>query len=358
MSRISHITLTFLALTVLAYSANIVWGQAQQSTPTPTSATTPSGIQNAQRNATSANSVQQNTVSSPSSSNTATVSSSGNSLSNSTFNSNFRRDAQIGPNGQQLQGTTVVGPNGHTRTVIIGAPNNGFVGGTGFNNGFVGGTGFNNGFIGNGIGLVPNGITSSNTNNPGIFANGFTNNGGMSEAEYNAYTASLMLQGGVSTQQGAAPSALGLYPTSSQVSGHVFTGALGEQTTMYPADFLHRTGTLGPLSQQEAAAWNKMNNNRQVYGPQSLMIGSQSEMKPTVVATKDVLVDGIPQRVSGTIIQEIGYAPEISTASFERERAYGRQLTQRSLNQHGITTVAEKNAYVRFRSALTRKNHY
>lgn len=334
MSRISHLTLAFLAFTTLAYSANIVWSKSQQSAPAPaTLAAPPASTSN-----TSGTGLQQTTVTS------------GKSLSNSTVNSNFRRDATIGSGQQQQSANTGIAANGSTRTTAIGTPGDNGSGALGFNNGF-------NGFSGTGFGLVPNGVTSTINGTAGNY-NQCTSSR-MNDEQYQQYRNSLMLQGGVAAgpTTGAPPASLGLYPTSNQVSGHVFTGALGEQTTMYPADFTSRTGTLGPLNQQEAAAWNKLNNNRQVYGPQSLIIGSQNEMKPTVIASRDVLVDGIPQRVSGTVIQELDYAPDISTLSFERDRAGERQMAT-ALERAGITTVAEKNAYVRFRSALTRKNHY
>lgn len=386
MSRISHLTLAFIALTVLAYSANIVWGQAQQSAPSA-----------AQSGATSGGAGTRTISNSgPIFFNNSTFNrngTSGQGFNNQGFNQGFNNQAfnnnqgpnssgffSQGPNsrpgfgGQGFSGQGIFSQGSNFQTpntagansggTINGFNNGGFNNGfnNGFNRGFANGGFANGGFFNNGFntgftGLVPNGLTSTNTGFPGNY-NLATLGGynGMSDGQYQQYMSSLTLQGGVSAQQmtGAAPNALGLYDTSSQISGHVFTGALGEQTTMYPADFLHRTGTLGPLTQQEAAAWNRMNNNRQVYGAQSLIIGSQSEMKPTVIASKDVLVDGIPQRVSGAVIQEVDYAPDISTAQFENERA-GRQLALSPSS--GITTVSEKNAYVRFRSALTRKNH-
>lgn len=172
------------------------------------------------------------------------------------------------------------------------------------------------------------------------------------------------LQGGVSSgpslsatqgvvTQGTNPAELGLYASSSQVSGHVFTGALGEQTTMYPADYLHRTGNLGPLTQQEAQTWNRMNNNRQVYGPMSLIRGSGAELQPTVVAAKDTLVDGIPQRVSGAIVMETADAPLISTNQFEMERS--RYMASRGVNNTIASNgIVHRSAFTRSRSGWSR----
>lgn len=392
MSRISHITLALMALTVLAYSANIVWGQTQQSSaPVIAQAGGTAGTSGGAGSSAGSGSRSNSGpvfFNNPTFNRNANGSgSSGQSFNNQGFNNqgfnNQGANSNLGPgsggffsqgsngqgstgfNGQGFSGQGIFSQGSNFQNANTGGVNSGGTIGGGFNNrgfnnqgfnngGFNGGIGFNNGYTG----LVPNGITSTNTGFNGNFSQA-ANNGNMSDSQYQQYSNSLMLQGGVSAgTTGAAPAGLGLHPTNSLVSGHVFTGALGEQTTMYPADFLSKTGSLGPLSQQEAAAWNKMNNNRQVYGPQSLIIGAQNEMKPTVVASKDVLVDGIPQRVSGTVIQEVDYAPDISTLSFERERAGGRQIAQNSLERAGLTTVAEKNAYVRFRSALTRKNHY
>ncbi len=336
MSRISHITLACIALAVIGYSANIVFNWHEPSPSVVQAANppvmggnapnTPGGNQpNASQQApvapfgaginTSTQSFQQTTQTVPNSAQVTTVTPNGTTT-------NFVRTDPLTPVTSLPQtATTVVGADGRAITTVQTNPNQ-------FNNGF------NNGFLPLAGGLYP----------------GYGMGGGY-------------LQGGVTTgptlngvvTQGANPNELGLYASSSQVSGHVFTGALGEQTTMYPADYLHRTGTLGPLSQQEAATWNRMNNNRQVYGPMSLIRGSGSDMQPTVVASKDVLVDGIPQRVSGSIIMETADAPLVSTNQFEMERS--RQLAMDGALKSGIAsanTVRTRSAWTRIRSGWSR----
>lgn len=112
--------------------------------------------------------------------------------------------------------------------------------------------------------------------------------------------------------------------------GPVLTGALGEQTTMIPGDYFALTGTLGPhdggvsYTKEYQATMREMMNNRKIYGPLSVVRMSGGSLNPSVVATKDEIVEKIPLRVSGAIIME---SPEARLIDRRFAELSGRRYT-------------------------------
>lgn len=81
-------------------------------------------------------------------------------------------------------------------------------------------------------------------------------------------------------------------------------------TTLIPADWLPATGVNGPFDggvsytpqyKEEIAAYL---SHYQLTGPMSVVHTGAGELRPSVLTSQDILVNGIPQRVSGSMIME------------------------------------------------------
>lgn len=148
-------------------------------------------------------------------------------------------------------------------------------------------------------------------------------NAGRQVAASHARQRQFQLHGSVSTTARVSSNDMSLMKGP---NGPVLTGALGEQTTLVPSDFFLFTGALGPAdggvtyTQDYLSQMRRHMSGRQFLGPMSVVRMNHGSLKPQVMSTQDVIVEGIPQRVSGTVIMETPDARAIERRIAARER--------------------------------------
>jgi hypothetical protein len=125
-----------------------------------------------------------------------------------------------------------------------------------------------------------------------------------------------LLKGGVSHWAYKSSAATGLSAFAIVHPQHAFgtpntpilVTPTGDMTTMIPANFLPQTGVNGPADggasytpeyRKEMADYL---GRVQLMGPMSII--QSGNLAPSVLGTKDTLVNGVPQRVSGSVVME------------------------------------------------------
>lgn len=134
-----------------------------------------------------------------------------------------------------------------------------------------------------------------------------------------------------------------------------------ERTSMIPADFLEQTGMLNPgetgqYTPEYQSEMRLQMNGKQILGPMSVLHTGAGYMDPAILTSQEVVVEGIPQRVSGSLVLEApGWDDKMALSN--RRQQQNREIAARRA-AHNRQMAALQSAPVRSVAARTAPNWY
>lgn len=134
-----------------------------------------------------------------------------------------------------------------------------------------------------------------------------------------------------------------------------------ERTTMIPADYLEATGVLNPADRESytpefQAEMRMQMNGKQILGPMSILHTGAGYMDQSILTSQEVSVDGIPHRVSGSLVLEAPGWDDKMALRNARERQ-NREIAARRASQNR-QIAGRQQVPVRSVAARTAPNWY